>query len=109
MQDMDVPGQGAGLTKGADFIAADTLKRIFLPVLHGAWAESWRIFKVLHLWECKDFCEDEATCKCWCTQRTHIALELPQGTSLCVVVNVCDARIDILGVTIPISFKEHQL
>lgn len=24
MQDMDVPGQGAGLTKGADFIAADT-------------------------------------------------------------------------------------
>lgn len=24
MQDMDVPGQGAGLTKGADFIAADS-------------------------------------------------------------------------------------
>lgn len=42
-------------------------------------------------------------------QRTSIALELPQGTSLCVLVNMCEVRIDILGVTIPISFKEHQL
>lgn len=29
--------------------------------------------------------------------------------SLCVLVNVCEGRTDILGVTIPISFKEHQL
>lgn len=42
-------------------------------------------------------------------QRTSIALELPQGTSLCVLVNMCDARIDILAVTVPISFKEHHL
>lgn len=42
-------------------------------------------------------------------QGTGTALELPQGTGLCVLVNMCEDRIDISGVTTPISFKERQL
>lgn len=43
-------------------------------------------------------------------QGTSIALELPQrNRSACPGEHVCEDRIDILGVTIPISFKERQL
>lgn len=57
-------GKGQVWQKELILLQLMLLETNFLAVWAGAWAESWRVFKVLRVWECEGFCEDGVTCRC---------------------------------------------